>query len=174
MRSPTWARSTSRSVVAWASSSPVLASRSDEACAASDTARTTSDVARALATRARSRVDDVPMVRINRRIADTGLEKGIVPLAALAALAAMNGFVAAVENGVHTRQRQLERHAERRASADDVGLRHAGIRGVDHEVVRQADRERARHRRPEFRRRVRKRVVPERADDDAIEPGCGA
>src|SRR6516165_1773634 len=81
------------------------------------------------ASRVCSRVDDVPVVRINRWIADTGLEKRIVPLAAFAALAAMNGVVPNFDNGLHTRQRQLERHAKRRASTDDVGFRHRGIGG---------------------------------------------
>src|SRR5258707_9051066 len=73
----------------------------------------------------------ISSILIDRRIVDADLEKRIVPLAAFAAEAAVNGF--SNLSRIHTRHRVLERHAERNAAPDHVGFVRAGVRRVDRE-----------------------------------------
>ena len=56
---------------------------------------------------------------------------------------------------------------ERRAASNDLGLARSRAYGASTcKIVRQPQRQRARHRQPEFRRRVGKRIVPERAEHE--------
>src|SRR5262245_16206078 len=123
--------------------------------------------------------------RVRRRVRDACVDERIVPLAALAARAAVDP-VDSVQWAVgslptaccrlltawtHTRQRQIEGYAECRPATDDVGLAQARKRRVDAQIVREAERQRTLHRVAELGCRVGKRVVLERADDEAIEAG---
>ena len=56
----------------------------------------------------------------------------------------------------------------------DVGLAQLRIGGVHVQGVRESQRQRPSHRRSEFRRRIGKWVVTERAEHDAIDAGSGA
>ena len=66
--------------------------------------------------------------------------------------------------GLHARQRQLERHAERDPHLDDVRLVQRRKRRRDRDRRAETERQRARHGLEEVRRRIGKRIAGERAD----------
>src|SRR5438067_2608466 len=99
------------------------------------------------------------------RIVDAHLEKRVMPLAALAAEAAVRSGFGFRESGlesrfvtipgarwIHARQGVLERHAKRDAASDDIGFARPGVRRVNLERVREAARLRLSDRRAGLRR----------------------
>src|ERR1700731_2853603 len=113
---------------------------------------------------------DIALVLVLRGIVYADVQKGVVTLAALAASAAVDcGLsIADCELGAHARQRELEWDAQGDAPLAALGLARAGVGGVDLQIVGESERERPGHRRTKLRRRIRKRVVGERTEHDAI------
>src|SRR5947199_1629015 len=67
----------------------------------------------------------IPSILVPCRIVDAHFEKRVMPLATLAAEAAVCSIP---ESGrIHARQRVLERHAQRRAASDDIGFARSGV-----------------------------------------------
>ena len=117
-------------------------------------------------------------IGVRRRIGDADFDERVVALAAFAAETAVLRHrscrsLCRSPDRVHTGQRQLERHAERHAAADDVGFAEIGVRGVDLQAMVETERQRRGHRGAKARSGVRKRVVAERPHDDAIDAGRG-
>ena len=110
---------------------------------------------------------------VGRRVGDARRCKRIPSLAALAAQAAVNAVGLGAFDGIHARQGELERHAECHAATNHVFLFPLEKRRRDLDRMIEPERERARHRREEFRPRVRKGVAGERAERDAAGAGRG-
>src|SRR5262249_7767494 len=91
---------------------------------------------------------------IRCRVVHAGLAERVSPLPALAALSAVQSVLR-----LHARQRQRQRHAERDTSLDHVRLVERRERRVDRDRRAEAERQRARHRRKELGRGVRKRIA---------------
>src|SRR5678816_1790016 len=137
------------------------------------------------AARRKSLRANIPLILVLRGIGHAQLDERIVPLAAFAAQTAVtrgcgirnSGFDSRLpipESWAHARKCEFERDAELDPPCDDLRLARTGVGRVDPQIVCEPQCQRASHGGAKLGRRVGKRVVFQRAEDQTIELRGGA